>query len=1269
MIKNEKIVKQSPLVDASDHSLQPAPPVRQITSEHARELRSPSEGSSLSDMSNVELLSKLRALDVIIRIEGNGLRCSAPAGVMTQQLREELAARKADLITLLKSAPAENWLDSKRIPRVPRDGNLPVSYAQQRLWFLGQMKGASEAYHIVLRLYLKGSLNYGALRRALDRIRVRHEVLRTTFAVSDEEVVQRVEEIEASPFHLIEHDLRGNNDVMGEFERLSDLEDETPFDFESGPIIRGRLIRISDEEHVLLITTHHIASDGWSEAVLNRELSTLYTAFLHGECDPLPALEIQYADYSAWQRQWMESDQMKQQAAFWKDTLAGAPALLDLPTDHPRPAVQDFQGAVEKLVFDEKLTAALKEFSKTHGVSLFMTVIAAWGALLARLSGQQHVVIGTPVANRDQNEIQGLIGFFVNTVAINLDFSGSPTVRDVIEQAKTKSFAALNNKDIPFDKVVELVQPARTLAYSPLFQVMFAWQNTVQEPFNLPGLEAQTIPYRSVKSKFDLLLDMRETAGVTYGIIEYATSLFEKTTVVRLIGYLRTLLQGMIANESVAIDRLPIMPEAERQQVLLDWNATEAQYENGASLAELIERQVARTPDAIAVADAEQHLTYQELNSLANQLAVELKNRGAGPDEVVGLCVERSASMVVALLAIMKSGAAYLPLDPWFPPERLAYMLEDSGTRLLVTEGKTRELLPNFNGTTILMEDDSWHANSSSNLAVTVAAEHLAYLIYTSGSTGKPKGVQIPRKALSNFLCSMREWLQLSEHDRILAVTTISFDIAGLEIWLPLLVGAQVVMASREDVADGTALRNLIEQHNITFLQATPVTWWLLLGAGWSGKPDMQAVCGGEAMPHELAAQLAPILKNFWNLYGPTETTIWSTGYLIEDASAPVLIGRPIGNTQCYILDSQHQPVPIGSIGELYIAGDGLARGYLNRPELTAEKFVANPFSPERNARMYRTGDLARYLPDGNIQCLGRTDHQVKLRGFRIELGEIEAALKQHPGIGQATVVSRGTTASEKKLVAYLIASRQPAPDSAELRAFLRQNLPDYMVPSDYVALESFPISPNGKIDIKALPDPTTVTPAAAISPELAPIESLLREYPEFTSVALILRPNAQADERPVVFAVAKNGEEKPLLMLRKYLRGRCPEKFIPERIVYLPELPSDALGAIDRAKLVEMAWGVEAAIDLSRDTADAPQTETEIELAEIWRDILKIPHAGVNDKFFDIGGHSLLSIQMISRVERETGYRFNLREILMNTLGQLAQKLSQETKVERPVV
>ncbi len=978
----------------------------------------------MHETSTVEFLSKLRHLNVVLTADGYRLGFSAPAGVMTPELRGELAAHKADLLKLLRDAPLENQLS--RIESAPRDRNLPLSFAQQRLWFLAQMEGVSETYHMPLGLRLKGRLDSTALRRALDRILARHEALRTTFLVIGGDPVQRIASPEDSHFPLIEHDLRQEKNAATELDLLIELEVGARFDFEAGPLIRGRLIRLADDEHVLLITMHHIASDGWSVGLLCNELSALYAAFLRGQEDPLPGFDIQYADYSVWHRRWVESDQVKQQASYWKTALAGTPALLELPTDHPRPAAQDYKGAYAELVLDEELTAGLKEFSKRHRVTLFMTLTAAWAALLSRLSGQQDVVIGTPVANRGQKEVEGLIGFFVNTLALRVDLSGSPTVRQLLERTRACSLAALQHQDFPFEHVVELTRPARNLAYTPLFQVMFGWQEFAQEHVELPDLETEPLLLPHRKAKFDLTILLQDEGDRITGFVEYATSLFEQATINRYLQYLRTLLQGMMADDTVAIDRVPILPEAERHRLLFDWNDTTAEYPKNTSLSTLIEDQAERTPDAIAVVHGHRRLTYRELNESANQLAFELRKHGAGPEQTVGLCVGRSTDMVVALLAIVKSGAAYLPLDPIFPRDRLAYMLQDSGTRLLVTEKSLREVRPPFTGTTILLEDPAWRTNPSDNAAIKVTPENLAYLIYTSGSTGKPKGVQVPRGALNNFLWSMREWLRLTERDRLLAVTTISFDIAGLEIWLPLLVGAQIVVASREDAADGNALRALLDRHNITFMQATPVTWQFLLQAGWPGKADLRAICGGEAMPQEVAAQLIPVIKRVWNLYGPTETTIWSTGFNVTENRPVIPIGRPIANTQVYILDGRKELVPVGVSGELYIGGDGLARGYLNNPDLTAEKFVPDPFRGGE-ARMYRTGDVARYRADGNIECLGRVDHQVKIHGHRIELGEIEQTLKAQPGIKQAVVIAREDTPCEKRLVAYLKAD----PDSA----------------------------------------------------------------------------------------------------------------------------------------------------------------------------------------------------------------------------------------------
>jgi amino acid adenylation domain-containing protein len=1219
----------------------------------------------MSGLSATELLSKLRSLNVSLSADGERLRLNAPPGVITPEVRDELVARKAELLKILQQELSKPTLGTQMIPRISRGGDLSLSFAQQRLWFLSQMDGVSQAYHIPRGLRLKGKLNRTVLRRALDRILARHEALRTTFAEVDGKPVQRILAVGDGSFPLIEHDLRNVENAQAELDRHAELEVSTPFDLQTGPMIRGRLMQLSDEEHVLLIVMHHIASDAWSVSVLFQELSALYSSLLHGECDPLPNLEVQYPDYAAWQREWLSSDVQEKHASYWKSALTGAPAMLELPTDHPRPAIQNHSGAFEDLVLDAGLTTGVKEFSKRHRITPFMTLMAAWAVTLTRLSGQQDVLIGMPAGNREKKEIEELIGFFVNTLVVRLDLSGSPSVRELLERTKVQTLAALQHQDTPFERVVELVRPTRSLAQSPLFQVMFAWQSA-EEVIELPEIETETLHVPHTSAIFDLTLYLQEEDNTIFGGLEYATALFEQSTIKRYLGYYRTILQGMIANDSELIDRLPMLSETEQRQLLVNWNSTELTYCREVPLAMQVEAQVARTPNAIAVIFGTEALTYRELNERANQLATELLKRGVGPDQVVGLFVERSTDLVVAMLAIIKAGAAYLPMDPIFPADRLHYMLEDSGAKWLVTQQELLKELPTFTGTVVLLEDQAWQGNVVVNPGKAVEPENLAYVIYTSGSTGKPKGVQIPRGALTNFLWSMREWLQLSVRDRLLAVTTVSFDIAGLEIWLPLLVGAQTVVASREEATDSNALRGLLDRHDITILQATPVTWRLLFDSGWKGKADMQAVCGGEAMPPEIAEKLVPAVARVWNLYGPTETTIWSTGFRVIDGHARVLIGRPIGNTQCYILNERLQLVPTGSVGELFIAGDGLARGYLNRPDLTDEKFVPNPFNADPAARMYRTGDLARYLPDGNIECLGRTDHQVKIRGYRIEPDEIQLVMSRLPKIGQCIVVMREKAPGDPYLVAFYTLKDGAKPTIPELRAGLRELLPDYMVPQYYVELDQLPLTPNGKIDRKALPDPFTVAgDSVQIGAELTAVELLISEHPDVAAVALLQPPASLRDTRPVAFVVPNGSEEPTVIALRKHVRGRCPENLIPESVVYLQNLPLTSEMKIDRTRLAEMEWGTVALSNDLASLSDSPQTETEVILANIWRDILKVSNVGVADKFFDLGGHSLLSIQMIARVERETGYRFNLRNVLVDALGQLANRMSESLKKE----
>ena len=963
-----------------------------------------------------------------------------------------------------------------RIERRAGNGPFPLSASQEQLWFLNQLAPGSPAYNIVDLISLGSTYNPEALREAVGELVRRHETLRTVFSYSGEKPMQVI--LPNVDLELLEIDLSSLSEPEQEREwtRVVHEQARKPFDLSQAPLLRGTVIHRSAKEHELLLVIHHIIADEWAMGLVQKEITRLYEDYSRGRASSLEELPIQYADFACWQRDLLQGEVLAKQLAYWKNALAGAPPVLELPADKPRPAIQSFRGAVEVFELPMNVLEPLKSLGSQEHATLFMTLLAGFMTLLYRFTGQDDVLVGTPISLRTLSETEDLIGYFLNTVILRAQFKDDPSFRSLLRQVRERALNAHAHADLPFNDLVAELAPERDLSRMPLFQVLFILHDAhgtseVSKISRISQLETGT-------SKFDLTLAINETKDGLVGSIEYSTDLFESETIRRICNHFGTLLTAIGSNPDESVSNLTVLSEAERRQVLYDWNNTAAEYPKDTPLAQLVEQQVKRTPDAIAAVFGEKRLTYRELNQRANQLANELRKHGAGPDQIVGVFVERSTELIVALLAIVKTGAAYLPMDPLFPSERLGYMLEDSGTRLLVTQQGFRRELPAFAGTTILMEDDGWLANRSEDLAIPVGPEHLAYLIYTSGSTGKPKGVQVPRGALTNFLWSMRESLQLSERDRLLAVTTISFDIAGLEIWLPLLVGAQTVIASQEDAAVGSALRGLVEQHNITFLQATPVTWRLLFEAGWPGKPDLQVVCGGEAMPPEVANLLVPAVKRVWNLYGPTETTIWSTGYEVTDTKKPILIGGPLANTQCYILDGRGQPVPVGVTGELYIAGDGLALGYLNRPELTAEKFTGDSFRGG-GARMYRTGDLARYQPDGNIECLGRVDHQVKIRGFRIELGEIEAALKDNPEIKQAVVIVREDIPGDKRLVAYYTASPSAEPEvgtiSAEsLRSHLSGTLPEYMIPAAYVRLESLPLTPNGKLDRKSLPAPET---------------------------------------------------------------------------------------------------------------------------------------------------------------------------------------------------
>ncbi len=958
------------------------------------------------------------------------------------------------------------------ITKAARNQPLPLSYAQQRLWFLAQMEGVSAVYHIPLGVGLVGKLDRRALGLALDRIVQRHEGLCTTFAMVDGEAVQRIAAAEESHFSLLDHDLRGQADAALRFRQLLEEEAHASFDLERGPLIRGRLIRRAEDEYALLITMHHIVSDGWSLGVLLDELSVLYRAFVSGEADPLPELSVQYPDYAVWQRDWMQGEVLRQQGEYWKTTLAGAPTLVELPMDHARPAEQEYAGALHEIMLDEELTAKLKELSQQHGATLYMTLLAGWVAMIGRLSGQQDILIGTPTANRRQGELEKLIGFFVNTLVLRVNLHGRPSVGELLERVKGQSLGAQQHQDIPFEQVVEIVQPERSLAHSPLFQVMFAWQNAPRGALDLVGLQTMALESASHRvARFDLTVSLWEMEDRIAGGVEYSTALFERATIERTMEYWRRMLEGMVAESGRdrIVDCLPLLPDDERHQVLYEWNHTDAAYPRKC-VHELFEEQVRRRAEASAVEFEGRALTYGELNRRANRLARYLRSAGVGPEARVGICLERGPEMVIGLLGILKAGGAYVALDPRYPAERLKFMAEDSSIAVLVTQSSLLDRTPGPAKLICVDEDlGTITRESEEDLGLPIHPENLAYVIYTSGSTGKPRGVAIEHGSVNVLLHWAREVFPAEELSGVLASTSICFDLSVFEIFAPLSWGGKVIVAK-----DALALAEMGRAPGVTLLNTVPSAIAELLRSKSLPASIRTVNLAGEALPPDTVAQIYQEfnVERVFNLYGPSEDTTYSTYACLERESAGLRspIGKPISNTQAYVLDREYQPVPVGVTGELYLAGQGVARGYLNRPELTAEKFLPNLFAKRGGERMYRTGDQVKWGRDGNLEFLGRVDQQVKVRGYRIELGEIESALQTCEGVRACAVIVREDQFGEKRVVAYVI--KNGAAKTQDFAEFLKQRLPEFMVPSAFVEMEQLPLTPSGKVDRKALPAP-----------------------------------------------------------------------------------------------------------------------------------------------------------------------------------------------------
>ncbi len=851
------------------------------------------------------------------------------------------------------------------------------------------------------------------------------------------------------------------------------------FDLARGPLFRGRLYRLSASHHVLLLVMHHIIADGWSVGILFRELGELYGRLCRGETASLLPPLLQYRNFAQWQRHWLQGEVLEELLGHWRSRLAGAPQVLELPKDRPRPAAESNRGAVFSFTLSSGLVGELRRLAHRKKTTLFVPLLAGFTALLSRYSAQEDFLVGTPVANRNRAEFEDVVGCFVNTLVLRSDLSGDPTAGELVQRTRKLCLDALQHQDLPFERLVEEMQPERDLSRNPLVQVMFSLENMPLEPLQLVGLRLRRLDIERGVAHVDLTLRAQETAEGLRAHLEYATDLFDTPTVARMAAHWRSILEAFATSSNCRLSDLPLVTETERRQLLVEWNRTATEYPRDSLIHQLFETQAERTPEATAVACQNQRLSYGELNRRCDQVAHRLRELGVGRGGRVGICVERSLEMVVGLLGVLKPGAAYVPLDPSFPPKRLRFMANDAQLAVLLS---TEALAGSFDlprERQVLFDADAQILASAPEGSVpagvhAILPEDSAYTIYTSGSTGRPKGVVVSHRAVVNFLTSMAREPGLSPDDLLMAVTTLSFDISVLELLVPLTVGASVVVATHEQALDGRELAALLKHNQATVMQATPVTWRMLLETDWMPGRRFKALIGGEALRTDLALRLIERGCELWNMYGPTETTVWSTCGRITDVSGGITIGRPIANTAIRILDPRKNLCPIGIPGELLIGGDGVSLGYWNRPELTAERFIPDPFSTAPEAKLYRTGDLARWRNDGTIEHLGRIDSQIKLRGFRIEPGEIEAVIAQHPAIREIAVVLREDTSGDKCLVAYLVAVTPPADLIGQLRARLRDVLPEYMVPAHFVMLSALPLTSNGKLARSALPAPTT---------------------------------------------------------------------------------------------------------------------------------------------------------------------------------------------------
>ena len=1045
------------------------------------------------------------------------------------------------------------------IPRVDRGGDLPLSFAQRRFWFFEQVEPGSQAYVVPSAFRLSGRVDVGALQRSFTELVRRHEVLRTTFSARSAEPVQVIAPPMDIPLPVEDLSAIDAPDRERRALEVASEHARRGFDLASVPLIRTRLLRLAEDDHLLVISLHHVAYDGRSVGILLRELSALYTAFVDGKSSPLAELTIQYADYAAWQREQLGGDGLNEHLSYWRTRLAGI-ERLQIETDRQRPRVPWYKGAAHSGLLPRATSDAVKELAREEGATPFMVLLAAFSALLHRYTGQDDIVVGSPVAGRTKNDVEELIGCFVNSLVLRTIVPQRATFRELVRRVRDGVVEALVHQDVPFEKLVDELHPERELGVNPIFQVMFALQEPPWQGIDLPGLTMRLQGGLLTTARVDIEANVWEGPDGLVVTFCYSTDLFEAATIERLLGAYQVLLDAVAERPDRLVSGLPLMGEADRRRAVVDWNATETSYPQS-SMAELFEAQVRRSPNAIAVAYGERQLTYQELNARSNQLAHVLIERGVGPESLVALFAERSPAMVTAMLAIVKAGGAYVPLDTGYPMDRLAFMLGDTGAMLLLTEEHLFDRLPEHDAKVFCLDRD-WPGvagASVDNPPSRVTPDHLAYVIYTSGSTGRPKGVAVPQRGVTRLVLNT-DYVSLGPSDRIAQASNAAFDAATFEIWGALLTGARLVGIDKDVALSPPAFAAALRNDGITTLFLTTALFNQIARQEPAGfRPLRQVLFGGEAVdPSSVRRVLehgAP--ERLLHVYGPTENTTFSTWHRVEQVApdaATVPIGRSIANSQLFVVDGNCQPVPVGVVGELLVGGAGLARGYLNRPDLTAERFVPSPFASVAGARLYRTGDLVRYLPDGSVEFVGRNDDQVKIRGFRIELGEIDAELGRHPSIRQSFTIASQSD-GQKRLVTYVVPAASGPLAWEEIRNALRQRLPDYMVPAVFVELGALPLNPNGKVDRARLPEPT--------------------------------------------------GERQ------------LQEEFV------------------------------------------GPRSGLERQIAAIWREALQVERVGVRDNFFDLGGHSLLLIQVHARMAQELGRDLRIVELFeYPTIELLARRL-----------